>query len=485
MSFYQKSEMTNYHMYSSDPEYAYLFNGMTICNGITPSHVIGPGTPLQALSAIVIKVVHLFRTTNDTLNVDVMKNPDLYCSAINTSIIIILSLSLLIAGLVVFYATKNILAGLFLQLIPFSHWVLLDLNSRIMVESLIISAFILLIAFIVLYIQNANVDEKKWFDKYIFVFAIFIGFIASLKFVYLPIAILPFLILEGAKRKLSYTLLTIVVFFTFSFPILFHWVAFRDWYIGNFFHSGMYGSGESSIIDLDAFIQNITYMSIRYKLYATTFIAATVFFLLYFIPYLKLKKKNDRDFNAFLGCYFALFILTLLVAKQFKEYYMTVNFLLIVPVWYLIIKMLSRSFKLISSKYAQIAALIVMSFFIWNNGPKLVFDYHSIRMDRDKDFRESLGYVENSFNSSMPVLLISDYYGAPFQEYGVFFAMGWTNPKMGEISALDLRKLYPNIYFYNGWNKTFNQWASSHSYIDLLKKYGTITFYSGDKVVEK
>jgi len=136
-------------------------------------------------------------------------------------------------------------------------------------------------------------------------------------------------------------------------------------------------------------------------------------------------------------------------------------------------------------KYLLVTATLVISFFVWSNGPKLVFDYHSIRIERDKDFSKSLEYVEKKFTPSSPVLLISDYYGSPFKEYGLFFAMGWTKPKMGEIFALDLRKLYPNIYFYHGWNRAFNQWASNHSYIDLLKKYGTITFFSGDKVVEK
>jgi len=481
---HQQSSRSNYHMYDTDPEYAYLFSGMNICNLSTPNHVQGPGTPLQVLSAVVIKVVHTVRSTGDTLNVDVMKNPDVYCSAINTFIIILISISILIAGFAVSFATKNIFAGLFFQLIPFTKWVLLDLISRIMVENLIILGVILLMALVVLYVYDHKTEPKKWINKYVIGFGIVIGFIASNKLVYLPIAIIPFLILEGAKQKAAYTLSSIIAFLIFSFSILFHWVSFRDWYVINFFHSGVYGSGQATIIDWNSFSQNFKGIFTNNNFYLVTFFTSIVITLLYYIPFFRLKRKNDKEWKAFLGILITMVVLTLLVSKQFKEYYLTVNYSLIVPCWFFIIMILSRVFSVNSVKYIQIAAFIVVSYLVWLNGPKLVLDYHSIQVNRDEKFRESLEYAQNNFDSNTPTLVLANYYGAPFKEYGLYFGMAWCGPKMGSIYSRDLNKLYPNIYFFHGWNNLFNQWGSSYSYIDLLKKYGEVVFFSGDQAWE-
>lgn len=485
LSLHQKSARTNYHMYDTDPEYAYVFSGMNICNLSTPTHVQGPGTPLQVLSAVVIKVVHIFRSTKDTLNVDVMKNPDIYCSAINTFLIFLIAVSIFLAGIAVSFATGNIFAGVFFQLIPFTKWILLDLNSRIMVESLIISGVILLMAFVVLYIYDQKVDPKKWINKYVIVFGILIGFIASNKLVYLPIAILPFLIIKGPKQKAAYTLASILAFSIFSFSIFFHWVTFRDWYIINFFHSGMYGSGQATIVDWGIFRNNFKGIFTNNNFYLITLLTSSIVLLFYLIPFVKLKRKNDKEFYAFLGIYIAMMVLTILISKQYKEYYLAVNYLLIIPCWFFIIRIASRIIPTVSFKYIQVAALIVMLFVVWNNGPKLVIDYHSIRVDKDEMYTESLHYVEQNIYSETPVLVLANYYGAPFKEYGLYFAMGWSGHKMAMKYAQDLNVLYPHIYFYHGWNNSFNQWGTSHSYIDLVKKYQKVVFYSGDKAWEE
>lgn len=483
LSFYHKSEISNYHMYVTDPEYSYLYSGMNICNLSTPAHVQGPGTPSQLIAAVAIKVVYTFRSTTDTLNVDVMKNPDVYCSSINALQIILLSFALLIAGLIVYKATNNIVTGMFIQLMPFTKWILLDLNLRIMVESLIIPAVVLLLAFLLLCIYDEKIDKNKRVDKYIIAFGLLIGFIASLKLVYIPIAIVPFLIIDGSNRKISYTLTSILAFIVFSFPILFHWVTFRDWYIVNFLHSGTYGTGQANIIDWNSYLSNFKLIFENNNFYIITLLASTVLALTYFIPNLKLKKENDKEYKAFLGMYITVVFLTLLFSKQYKEYYLTINFLLIVPLWYFILKILSRTLKFISFKYIQIVGFIIVSYFVWMNGPKLIIDYHQIGVDRDNKFKESLEYVEQNISSNDPVIVIADYFGAPFKEYGNFYGMAWCGPKMANIYALDLNKLYPNIYFYHGWNNLFNQWNTNNSYISLLKKYGNVTFFSGDKIV--
>ncbi|MFO7656118.1 MAG: hypothetical protein R6W78_03560, partial [Bacteroidales bacterium] len=121
-----KSRVGYYHLFTSDPAYAYLLNGLALCDFNIPWLVQGPGTPLILYCAIVMPVVHLFRG-QDTLIIDVMQNPDIYLSIITTSVIAIQSLLLFLMGLLIFKSSKKILTGLFFQLTPFVSCVLIEI----------------------------------------------------------------------------------------------------------------------------------------------------------------------------------------------------------------------------------------------------------------------------------------------------------------------------------------------------------------------
>lgn len=485
LSYQKKIERTNYHMYDTDPEYAYLFNGLNICNFSSPAHVQGPGTPSQMTSALVIRTVYLFRSTSDSLNVDVMKNPDVYCSAINTFTNLLLIVVLLLSGFLITQATGNIFTGLFFQLIPLTKWILLDLNSRIMVETMVIIGVVILSTLVIVFLNDPKVDHSKRFDKYLIGFSLLIGFIASSKLVYVPVALFPFFIIQGAKRRISYIWMSVVAFFLFSFSVFFYWVPFRDWYLDNFFHSGMYGAGQTSVIDWSIFKDNLNFIFIKDKFYLITFLANLVLLMIYFIPGLKLKRKNDKEFLTLLGIFLVLLIMTLLVSKQFKEYYMVINYLLMIPSWYFILKIISRPLRFVSFNIIQIAALVILGYFVYTDGPKLILEYHPFRMAHDKQFQQSLRYAEENKISDRPTLVLPNYFGTPFKEYGLFYGMAWCGSKMSNVYAKDLNQLHPYIYFFQGWNNSFNQWCSSFSFIELMKKYGTITFYSGDKTWEE
>ena len=138
LSLFFKNEMGFYHLFGTDAEYAYLFNGLNLCYFNFPFHVQGPGTPLHIFAAIVITVVHLFRY-NQPLIEDVMKNPDVYLTALHASLTAVTALLLFILGFATSRISKNIFAGLFLQLIPFSSWLIFDLMRRYMLENMIIA----------------------------------------------------------------------------------------------------------------------------------------------------------------------------------------------------------------------------------------------------------------------------------------------------------------------------------------------------------
>ena len=93
-------------------------------------------------------------------------------------------------------------------------------------------------------------------------------------------------------------------------------------------------------------------------------------------------------------------------------------------------------------------------------------------------------YVRNNFDTNQPTLVIPNYYGTPYMQYGLFYGMAWSGNDMRLKYAVELKKLFPNIYFYHNWNNLFNQWDNSYTFLDLLKKYKNIVLFSGDIELE-
>jgi hypothetical protein len=477
-----KSEIGFYHLFITDPEYAYLLNGLNICQFALPYQVNGPGTPLQFFCAAVIAVVHFFRD-QDTLIVDVIKNPDLYLDVIHTSLIVVSSITLFVTGYIIFKVSGNIFTGIYFQLMPFVSWLLIDITKHIMVENFVVIGVMLLIAIAFIYINDQGVRNNRIIDWYIIGFSIIIGFIAANKLMYLPIAIIPFVLIVGYKGKIAYTALSIFAFALFSFPIFPNWVSFRDWYWTNLVHSGMYGSGTATFIDFKPFIANLKSVFFSDHFYRKAFCIILLGSIIYPVPFLKLKKEKDTSYRLLFGISITMIIMSILVAKQFKFYYLTTALLLSIPGLYLVFSIFTRR---LSDRIKQIMAvplygLILYFAFIET---RVMFDYHKGNINRKEQLMNTKNFIEKRYPKDQPTLLIPNYYGAPYKAHGLFYGMAWCGPEMGAKYTLALNKYYPHIYFYHTWNNLFNQWGNSFSYIDLLKKYTKIVLFSGDTILE-
>lgn len=476
-----KSETGFYHLYSTDPVYAYLFDGLNICNLSVPFLVYGPGTPISLLCAVVTETLHLFRH-QESLITDVMKNPDVYLSAINATIIAIQSILLFFLGFTVYKASKSIFTGIFFQLTPFFSWILIDIMRIIMVESIVVIGILLLIILVYSYIKS-NDNEAKLIDKKLILFSFVIGFITASKLVYLPIAVIPFLLLPGYKKKGLFVGFSIITFAILAFPIFHYWVDFRDYYIDNFMHSGQYGQGPANIFNTDTVRTNLKYIFTSDGVYFKAFIIIIAGTLLYHLPYLKVKERNDKTYKALLGIAINMIIITLLVAKQFKFYYLLSALLLCVPGLYFVFSIFTRNISKNARTIIAVPAFLIVSFFLYHE-VKTRVDWYPVNMIKKEDHLQTMKFVEENYGYDQPTLVIPNYYGVPYTAYGCFYGMAWCRGEMREIYADELKKHYPDIYFFHTWNNLFNYWDNSYSYTDLLRRYKKILLFSGDSDLE-
>jgi hypothetical protein len=97
---------------------------------------------------------------------------------------------------------------------------------------------------------------------------------------------------------------------------------------------------------------------------------------------------------------------------------------------------------------------------------------------------KEMNKIESKFKNK-PTLLLTYNYGEPFKEYGFYCGMVYCGGNMRNVYAATLKKMYPQIYFYNSWSNGFFRWDSTYFFVDLLKKYQKVILLVGDTVLEK
>jgi hypothetical protein len=175
--------------YNADPSYYYLMNSLNIAMIKPPFDISHPGTTVQILGAVVLKLQHMALSAND-LETIVLGNPEYYLSAINIVITILNALLLFTVGSIVCYLTKNIWTAMLIQCTPFySMTILTHGMNKVGPEPLLLFASLMLVA--IVFIATMN-QKNNYFPLSL---AIICGFGIATKLTFIPMAIIPFIIL--------------------------------------------------------------------------------------------------------------------------------------------------------------------------------------------------------------------------------------------------------------------------------------------------
>ncbi|MFZ4411588.1 MAG: hypothetical protein ACOYOV_00795 [Bacteroidales bacterium] len=477
-----KRVIQDYSMFSVDPDYCYLFNGLNLAHRNFPWHIDHPGTPLQILSAIVIRLVHLFR--NDSLDMDLFKNPELYIYAINYTIIYLQAFVLFFTGLIVFRFTKDLVTALFIQISPLAAFSLM-IQNRIIVEQMELIASLLLISAVFWYLYTQKIEQYRHFiTKYVVVFSVIIGFGIANKILFIPLFLIPFILLPNLKQKLSFTVLSLLSFSIFAFPIFYRWREFYYWIKKLFIYSGQYGGGAKNVVDKHVFLSNIAEVFHSGFLFPGIVVLSIVACMVYQIPRIKIRFRNPLLYKALLGSTLATLMLIVITCKQYKYVYLVPVLLLMVFELYLIVKLFLHAFAVLSKKYIKLTALLLFCMAIYGFDLHKIHAYSHSNIERHQLFLESKAEILQSFNNQ-PKLMIADYYGAPYPEYALYFGTAWSGEKMRGYYANALYKLYPDSYIYQNWDRLFYSWGNtSFSFYELLRKYPLFYLFSGDQNME-
>lgn len=437
-----------------DPDYVYFSNGLDITLGsFDTGNIFHPGAPLQYFTAIIFRLIFILRSPGTSYLEDIYTHPDLYVSVVSFCFTGMLTLLLLLAGWKVYRYTGSVLSGILIQITPFMPLIWFDITARLTPEIFQVVAVLLLS---VITVKYYTAESKEPGVTTVFLFALVSAFGLSAKVTFLPLLIIPFLILKGMKQKIIFTLLSLIFFLLISASVLLKLDVFWGWIRNLFIHSGSYGGGEANIIDLQQFKANLIYLVVQEKFFFQVVAASILIQVIYVI--LRWKKEKSRAFIHTVAISLAIFIHLLMVSKHFAHRNYIPSLLLMPLLVYYSLELIRDIHRHFVFKAAATLQLFLF-FLLFIRGQLVWLPMTSEAMGNHVKALEETRHVAATLEDESIKIITSQNYGAPFIEYALMYSTVWSDRELKAGYDEVLARLYPNTYQHTTFHDRFEYWG--------------------------
>lgn len=445
-----------------DPDYIYMINGLNLAmTGRNIGHIDHPGTPVQMISAVVIRSVYIFRNTNESLQTDLLLHPEFYLERIAWFFTIANVLLIFFCGFLVLKLTGNIGNSLIFQSMALIPTVMASAFYRDCPETVLFGASSL---FAVLILRESLRDEQQGshstltllyngkrdlsifsLEKPVLLIALLLGFLLATKINAFPLILLPLIFIEKKRNKTAFLIFVLIAFIIFTLPIKRYYSEFFSWTTNLFFHSDYYGRGPRNIINpLQAWKNFLTILQqeplVMIIILVSTIVAISLIF-----------RRPGIKVKFLLALVIIQWLDVLIVIKHFRLHYL-------IPVIPLLAVNLILIFRMVRlpAKVQFIAMAIIVSLFVgWN-----------FSFEKELKFNQKVINCPNCINIYA--------FGCNSMLYGLKLGDGYGKNLHAEV----LEKLYGPQYFYNYWTGKVTGWKGHIAPDSLIRLNREIYFYT-------
>ncbi len=452
--------------FSGDPEYAYLLNGINIATLHPVGHTDNPGTPAQIYSAVVLRIAHCvnFSDKND-LQTDVLSNPDAYVELERKVSVILNAMMMLFLGLFSLIILRNVWYSLVLQSTMFLSSNLLEIAfTKVSPEPVLIFTVMLLVSIVIKYYTDYEKDKKL----YPWIFGLLTGFGLATKATFLPLAVLPFILLKGKKFKRNYLAAIIPSFILFTAPAIPEYPHMAKWFLGLSTHTGTYGQGASGIIDFGTYFSSLHAIATNNPALLLSLIIAVIVPAVFFLTG-KIRSWSASLPMKFMTSLAAVQLLgILMVAKHYHaNHYLIPLISLSGAIWVfaiLLIKEQSGNSRVAMNKFLAPAVLVLFIIMGFSNRKYLQEANHGYIITN-----EEYTQVRNRLDTEFAGYVKAYYYPITINPYS---ALRWGSVYSRQLHLDALRSIYPEGLFYDFRINSFQVWETPLPVTDLVTDYG-------------
>jgi len=454
-----------------DPEYIYFMSGLGVANGhLHIGHFDNPGTPLQYLVALTFRLAYLFRPHDHPFTEDVFLNSDYYLNMVNHFALVIVAACLYFIGRKVQKTTKNLAYALLIQTAPFYSEITYDIIGRVVPELL---TPIPVLLFSLFFLKSVFTEDKKFKLKEVVVLALIAGFGLSVKLNFITLWVIPLFILPGLRKKLYFIGFSVLAFFLIALPVTFEIKTFFLWVKNLTIHTGGYGQGAASFVDWTTFTANMkSIWQSTHNLFYLVLLSGISSIFFFF------RKKTNADNRLFLvsvGITIAIILQIALVSKHYSYRYL-------IPSLAFMPMLLILSFEMISRVYPakwNKSIILVGTLLCFLPGIKKQLasaQLRSLAITNEMDAKRETWYRAQILEKDSYKIIVSQGYGAPFQDYAIMYSACWAGPRYNDYKDI-LAKLYPDTYQYFTWDNTIKYFGPEFNPAKIIESKKPVYLY--------
>lgn len=459
--------------FANDPEYIYLVNALAICQGKSVGHIDNPGTTVMQLEAAVIWITHLVSNSSaESLTDHVLDSPDLFVGNTRIVIMVLNTLMILLLGYITFRKTSLIGAALLLQLnVFFSENMLDHAWTKVSPEPMLVLASLAFLLVTIFHLHDPHPNRLK----FVWLYALTIGFGLGTKATFLPLAIFPILILSGWKKKLLYVGSLPFSFILFTIPAIPEYENMYYWFVRLIMNTGKYGQGTAGFIDTATYFPNILKILLTNQVF--TLILALSFILVVFIGIVKLYTRqplqNSLWFKALIGLQASSIFGILLVAKQYNANHYLIPVLLLSSLL-LIVSIKLTAVSLSYTKFGNpiLAAFLILAIFLLvKRPPQIQYANEGYRIT-NLEMDTTLLFIKQHY----PDHKIIHFYPFSLNKYSALnFGDVYTKRKILPF----LKEKYPDAWFYDFYDNRLANWQAEIQASDITNFVGRKVLFTG------
>lgn len=447
--------------FNLDPDYYYLLNGLMLVEMVPPTDISHPGTPVQVLVALVLRLMHPGLPAAGVVEA-VLDHPEAHLVMVTTVMYPLVGLGLFWLGRVFLKATGHLMPALLAQSAPFLSMIIPKFGLHPKPEAFLIIAVAPLMAAA---LSAARAERVE--DRHAIWLGLAIGFGMACKIHFIAMGLLPLFLLDRRRLFLVLPLATLAGFLLFVSPALPSWQIFVDWWGRAALSSGAYGTGAATVID------TTRYPRAFFNLFASKLIFSAVFLagLAALAVYFRLRRRGLVEADPFArllaGILLAQLATVVLIAKQSAAHYIVPAVMMTGPamaaLWVLTARMFPHRGHWRGWLAVAVLLVVLQAPATWKQNAELA-RWSKTTMGFDMAPFAACAKIDFDASSSLPYSL----------QRGDMNAQTRYSPKLATRMPADQYTWFTNDHSY--WKRGFMQWNQPRDLGRVLASYPCAVF---------
>ena len=442
---YKQAEGPYYAAQKVDPSYSYLLGSLAYAIGQPSSCCLHPGVTVQINGAVVLRWAHAVIGQEDLVT-DVLRDPEVYARILGFEETVIYAIALALAGWIVYRSSGRLELGLLIQTAPWIEPLVFHWMNPIAPEAILYGLTTLAAALMLAYILHASRRSV--------LFAVALGLLAgaglTTKITYLPMALLPLLLLDAWRPRMIFLATAGLCFGGIAIP---HWVTMSNaiyFWMQLFQRSGLHGSKAAGGPRLQDLLGSVSEYIHGDPVYVWLMLAPLAFWG----GITRMSRGRPDQFGRLSRCLALLLtgeILQLVLAsRQFNLRYLSPAYVLLCANMTLILAFVTELYPR-SRRVLALLCLVAIAVLAGLRVRSLNADMAYFRLGA-ADVRD----VETATLRAHPDSTVVAYYGASTIPFAVHFGDSWVFRRF----STQLSQLYPNFLFWDAYARTFEDFES-------------------------